>query len=91
MELMENPMLVNTDKMSWGTNWSPMINVMAVDSKQPSAYIETIIERNKPLAKIRQRTERNAKMNLPCSSPSRGPRGRMVLIIPNRRILNKIK
>ena len=41
------------------------------------------------LAPIRQRTERKARINLPPSSPSRGPRGRMDLIIPKRRILNK--
>ena len=48
----------------------------------PTMYPTTTIAMNTPLARIMQRTERKATINLPPSSPSRGPRGRMVLITP---------
>ena len=93
MELQENPREVQIDKMSWGTNWSPTI-IVAVDKDKdgPSfrvkVYSMLTNAMSTALAPIRQRTEKKARINLPPSSPSRGPRGRMDLTIPKRRILN---
>ena len=83
MEFQENPMDVKMAKISWGRNWSPIINMADKDSIiLGSLYPMTTNAMNTPLAPIRQRTERKARMNLPPRSPSRGPWGRMVLIIP---------
>ena len=91
MEFQENPIFVETAKMSWGTNWSP-ITIVAVDKViRPLSMLATTIAMNNPLAPIRHKTERNATINLPPSSPSRGPTGLMVLIIPKRRILDILK
>ena len=80
LQLEENPIVVKTDKMIWGTNCSAMI-IMAVDMDR-AEYSRTTIAMNTPLATRMHRTERKATMNLPPSSPSRGPWGRIILIIP---------
>ena len=84
MELEENPTVVQTDKMIWGTNCRTMI-IVAVDKDRvvsSAVYATTTTAMKAPLAQRMPRTERKATMNLPPSSPSRGPEGRMVLIIP---------
>ena len=94
MEFQENPIVVKRANMSWGINCIPTI-ITAADKGRPTTTNKspnfTTIAMTTPLARIRQRTERKATINLPPSSPSRGPRGRMVLIIPKRRILNNSK
>ena len=82
MELEENPIAVKTDKMIWGTNCSAMINVAVDKDREPAEYSRTTIAMNNPLAPRMPRNERKATINLPPPSPSRGPRGLMVLIIP---------
>ena len=82
MELEENPIVVKTDKMSWGTNWSPIWPRIMAAEVCSQDNPPTTIPMNIALAPMEQRTERKATINLPPSSPSRGPRGRMVLITP---------
>ena len=93
MELQENPIVVKIDKMSWGRNWRPIIRVAVVEGKS-IPFLLNVMTKNAmytPLATTRQATERKATINLPPSSPSRGPMGRIVLIIPKRRILNSLE
>ena len=87
MELEENPIVVKRDNMSWGINWRPMIIVAPDKSSvrytyKPEVYELTTIPMIAPLARIKQRMEKKATINLPPSSPSRGPKGRMVRITP---------
>ena len=82
MELMENPIVVKTDKMIWGTNCRAMITVAVDKDRLLVEYSRITVAMNIPLAPRMHRTEKKATINLPPSSPSRGPTGRMVLIIP---------
>ena len=83
MEFAENPIVVKTDKIICGMNCRVII-IVAVDKdrSKEEEYSTTTHAMKTPLAPRMQSTERKARINLPPSSPSRGPRGRMDLIIP---------
>ena len=75
-------MVVKTANMSWGTNLSPIINVADKTDIPSSSYPVKSVATYNILANSMQRTDRKARINLPPIRPSRGPIGRIDLIIP---------
>ena len=72
-------MVVTRAKISWGPNKN-IINAVTVN--KILGYPSTKKAMKTPFAPIRQRTERKTSINLPPIRPSRGPIGRIDLIIP---------
>ena len=82
MELLENPIVVKIANISWGKNWRVTINVAFDKEIWLCMELKTTYAMYSPLAPIRQRTERKARINLPPTRPWRGPSGWIDLTIP---------